>query len=227
MDKQVIAAMARWPDVPAVFGWLSVTESGQWRLHPDGQALKQPDSAGEPITSPQILTFMDRNYEPDTQGQWYFQNGPQRVYVRVDAAPLVTRTTTDSASGRLLLRTHTGLDVREITALYLDDSGRLYAATDRGPAIIAGRDLPAFVDTLQVADAGSDDDAQDVNDALSLCLETGATVTLRSTQMQGVAADGIPLRPVTHADLEAVLGFRRLPQPVDQEPAGSSGVPGP
>src|SRR3546814_7173665 len=29
MDENVIAAMARWPDVPDVFGWLSLTERGQ------------------------------------------------------------------------------------------------------------------------------------------------------------------------------------------------------
>ncbi|MGB3277244.1 MAG: DUF2946 family protein, partial [Castellaniella sp.] len=30
MDDQVLAAMARWPNVPAVHGWLSLTARGQW-----------------------------------------------------------------------------------------------------------------------------------------------------------------------------------------------------
>src|SRR3546814_12269321 len=46
MDENVIAAMARWPDVPDVFGWLSLTERGQWRLHPQGAALLPVGSPG-------------------------------------------------------------------------------------------------------------------------------------------------------------------------------------
>lgn len=150
MDEQVTAAMARWPDVPAVYGWLSLTESGQWRLHPAGDALRHPRSSGESITSPQILAFIDRNYAADEHGQWYFQNGPQRVYLRLDAAPFIVQTVLDPASGRLRLRTHTGLDIRRLTALYLDEHGRLYAATDRGAALVAGRDIPALLDALTV-----------------------------------------------------------------------------
>src|SRR5690606_10073287 len=70
MDSQVIAAMARWPDVPDVYGWLSLSSSGHWRLHPLGDAIVLPDSPGEAITSPQILAFLGRNYAADAQGQW-------------------------------------------------------------------------------------------------------------------------------------------------------------
>jgi len=199
MDTQVLAAMARWPDVPAVYGWLSLTESGHWRLHPAGTALQQPESPGEAITSPQILAFIDRNYSADPQGQWYFQNGPQRVYVRLDAAPYILHTTTDAASGRLKLRTHTGLDIRELRALYVDETGRLYMATDRGPALMAGRDLPAVLDALGP-------------DAVAACLETGRHTLTHSSLIQGFPASPVPLEPRTRAALETLLGFRRLPE---------------
>ena len=223
MDEQVIAAMARWPNVPAVYGWLSLTGSGQWRLHPGGEALRHPESPGEAITSPQILSFIERNYEADTLGQWYFQNGPQRVYVRLDAAPYLIHTTTDAATGRLLLRTHTGLDIRAVQALYLDDTGRLYAATDLGPGLIAGRDLPALLDAFQVINppaATADHSAQEtsqqyahVQEALVQCLETGATVVLLANGILGFPPHGLPLHPCQGSKLEATLGFRRLPQP--------------
>lgn len=32
MDAQVIAAMAKWPDVAAVFGWLRLDARGHWWL---------------------------------------------------------------------------------------------------------------------------------------------------------------------------------------------------
>ncbi len=219
MDPQVVAAMARWPDVPAVYGWLSLTEAGQWRLHPAGNALQQPDSPGEPITSPQILAFLDRNYASDDDGCWYFQNGPQRVYVRLDATPYILRTTTDTANGRLRLRTHTGLDVRDITALYLDAQGRLYMATDRGPGLVAGRDLPAVFDALEGADG------TDAAELIAEFIETGRGVQLRSQSMSGFPARAVPLSTCTPESLQETLGFRRCPSapPSSEAPAGEEG----
>lgn len=84
MDENVIAAMARWPDVPDVFGWLSLNARGHWRLHTQGEALDangpgRPSSPGVPISSPRINQFINRNYARDAKGQWYFQNGPQQI----------------------------------------------------------------------------------------------------------------------------------------------------
>lgn len=211
MDEQVIAAMARWPDVPAVYGWLSLNASGQWRLHPAGNALQQPESTGEPITSPQILAFIDRNYGVDDLGQWYFQNGPQRVYVRLDAAPFIAHTVTDNATQRLRLRTHTGLDIRRLDALYLDDTGRVHAATDRGPALVAGRDLPALLEALSAF--SPDGESMDVDVALTRCIESGETVMLGGTGILGFPPAPIPLRFCPAAALESTLRFRRHPSP--------------
>lgn len=227
MDNEVLAAMARWPDVPAVCGWLSLTESGQWRLHPTGDAVRNPGAPGESITSPQILAFIDRNYDVDSDGRWFFQNGPQRVYVRLDAAPYILRTATDSGSGRLMLRTHTGLDIRRIEALFLDENGRLYMATDRGPGLVAGRDLPALFDALQAVSAptatdapelssGHDESATgqsvDMEDAIAACMQNGQTVWLRAQGLQGFPDAPLALTPAASDHLEALLGYCRLPQ---------------
>ncbi|WP_459617240.1 DUF2946 family protein [Bordetella sp. 2513F-2] len=149
MDPSVIEAMARWPDVPAVHGWLSLDPRGRWRLHPGGDALA--GSPGEPITNTQILTFIGRNYAGDDEGRWYFQNGPQRVYVRLDAAPFVLRLD-EQARG---LQTHTGLPVRQVRDWWLDDAGRLYARTDHGPGLVEDRDLAALLDRLHLAGGGA------------------------------------------------------------------------
>lgn len=222
MDAHVIAAMAKWPNVPAVWGWLSLPESGQWRLHPAGDALQLPDSPGEAITSPQILAFIDRNYDADDRGQWYFQNGPQRVYVRLDAAPFIARTVLDPASGRLKLRTHTGLDVRRIDALLVDERGRLYAATDRGPALVAGRDIPALLDAVTVTDTdthgpdAADSASMAVEDAFQRVLEEAAVVRLSSSRIEGFPSEGVTLRYCPGAALEEELKFRRRPEPPGQ-----------
>jgi len=143
MDASVIAAMARWPDVPDVFGWLSLSEQGLWRIHPDAGALS--GVGGEPVSNARLMSFINRNYANDGHGRWYFQNGPQRVFVRLDAAPYILRTHDSGAA----LRTHTGLDIDRIDAWWLDDGGRLYARTEHGPGLVAGRDLGAVLDSLR------------------------------------------------------------------------------
>jgi len=145
MDSSVRAALAKWPNVPAVYGWLSLDERGRWRLHPLGDATG--GGPGESIENTQILDFIGRNYDRDDAGRWFFQNGPQRVYVRLDAAPFLLRRADDGVG----LVTHTGRTVRAVTAWLLDDMGRLYAQTDAGPAMVEGRELPALLDSLRDA----------------------------------------------------------------------------
>ncbi|NYT85368.1 DUF2946 family protein [Pollutimonas harenae] len=203
MDEQVIAAMARWPDVPDVYGWLSLSERGEWRLHPQGDALLPdhcaPDalSPGEAITSPAILRFMNRNYAYDNAGQWYFQNGPQKVYVRLDAAPHVLHTMNEDTGHRL--RSHTGLDIRIISGWWLDDKGKLYAQTDIGSGLIAGRDLPTLLAELLLEDGTS------LLDALEHDL--GERQLIR----WGKQDSAVPLNFCLAASIENKLGFVRCP----------------
>ncbi|HUH87157.1 MAG TPA: DUF2946 family protein [Pusillimonas sp.] len=154
MDTNVLAAMARWPHVPHVYGWMSLSEQGRWRLHPladawhPGLPCPEPLTQGESIESPQILSFIGRNFTCDEQGRWFFQNGPQRVYVRLDVAPFVLHTDSTEPS----LRTHNDLAVTETKSWWIDDSGRLYAMTEHGAGLVSGRDTPAVFDALHTAD---------------------------------------------------------------------------
>jgi len=218
MDKNVLDAMARWPGVPDVFGWLSLSEQGRWRLHPRGDALAlTPDpEPGEAIGNSTILAFMDRNYTGDAHGRWYFQNGPQRVFVRLDAAPYILRTTgPDSA-----LRTHNGLDVKDVSAWALDDMGRMYALTEHGPGLVAGRDLPALLGALRTAQG------QPLLDALEQHDRTGPIALLPRRGARGGGA--APLHFRTAHDIAATLGFVRFPETIrtaTPSPAGDAAGP--
>jgi len=144
MDEAVIRAMRKWPDVPAVSGWLSLDHAGRWRHHPRGDALQHPPTSGELITHAGLLDFLNRNYQADEQGRWYVQNGPQKVFVRLDGAPLVLHLAPDGVH----LQDQAGQLVEQVLAWYLSAQGWLYLQTQRGPALLAGRDLPALADQL-------------------------------------------------------------------------------
>jgi hypothetical protein len=201
MDPSVLEAIARWPDVPAVAGWLSLDSAGRWRLHPEGDAAQ--GGPGEPIGNPAILAFINRNYDRDGQGRWFFQNGPQRVFVRLDAAPYILRTGADAAT----LETHTGRPVRGVSAWYLDDSHRLYAQTDAGPGMIAGRDMPALMEAMRLEDGA---------DALDAA--TGLAEDQTLNVLHPASPKGAPLRRARHGALQHELGFVANPA-VDEKPA--------
>ena len=201
MDAQVLAAMARWPDVPAVRGWLSLSARGQWRLHPRGQGWGTPDEEpGESITSPQILAFIHRNYLGDDAGRWFFQNGPQRVYVRLDGAPWILSLHQDD-HGSPQLHTHTGMSYGPDSHWWLDPEGRLYAQSGAGPGLVSDRDLASVLERLRTPDGQPLDAWLEQPDA------AGITV-----QFQAAAATPpAPLKRLTAPDPAAALGFVRRP----------------
>jgi hypothetical protein len=188
MDDLVLQALQRWPDVPAVHGWLSLDARGRWKLHPNGGANGVPPEPGEPIAHPGLNAFINRNYAGDGEGRWFFQNGPQRVYVRLDAAPYVVRLADDGAG----LQTHTGQGVSSVLEWLLDDEGHLYMRTPLGPARFEDRDLPALLARLR---SGAD--------TLLEALEAGAT---RGT-LSYPALPPAPWRRVSAEDLARELNL--------------------
>ncbi|GAA5233667.1 DUF2946 family protein [Verticiella sediminum] len=201
MDDSVKAAMQRWPNVPAVYGWLSLDARGQWHLHPEGKAAD--GGPGESITSPQILAFINRNYAHERDGRWYFQNGPQRVYVRIDAAPLILRI----ADAGIGLQTHTGQPVLAVSEWLLSADGRLYARTGLGPAMLEDRDLAPWLETLRDEAHGSA--LLDV-----LAADPPAPASMRVAPNDG-SLPAAPLLRMDTEDLAGHLGFTRMPRAPD------------
>lgn len=136
MDEAVRQAMARWPHVPACYGWLRLSRRGDWRI----------GEAAERITHAGLIDFINRNYGHDERGAWYFQNGPQRVFVTLDYTPLVYRLR-DAQSASF--ETHTGMAAQHITAAWLDEAGALIVASEHGPGVVLDRDLSALLDRLR------------------------------------------------------------------------------
>jgi len=141
MDPGVLEAMRRWPNVPAVYGWLSLTPRGEWRLHPLGDAMQ--GGYGEGISNTQILSFINRNYVSGQDGTWFFQNGPQRVYVELESTPLIWRVAHD---GQVTAHTGQSTEVRECL---LDEEGHLYLNTTRGLGLVHSLDVAVAADLIE------------------------------------------------------------------------------
>lgn len=131
VDDIVRAAIARWPNVPAVYGWLALTARGDWQLR------------GGRIENRAIREFIERNYAGDREGRWFFQNGPQRVYVALEATPWIYRFGPGAH-----LAAHTGARPRVLDAAGLLDDGRFVLVTDLGAGLVDDRDAAYFLRAL-------------------------------------------------------------------------------
>lgn len=203
MEDWVHRALQRWPNVPALYGWLALDRRGRWLIR------------GEPISRPQIVDTIARNYAADEHGRWYFQNGPQRGYMQLAYAPLVLWASADGHT----LRTHTGLEVRAPSAVYLDEEGALLIVSEHGPGVLADQDLDWALARLQDAVQAATPVSEDAL-YTALALPSGATTAL-SLQL---GAQSLPLRRLDAAAMPAALGFVRDPQPRDGERAAVGDV---
>jgi hypothetical protein len=140
MDEIVKAALKKWPTVPHCYGWLALDARGQWFMRDERiqRAGPFPQVKGSVIRHDKLIEFIHRNYECDAPGCWFFQNGPQRVYVELEAAPLVWRVRWDGDT--LRVQDHTGADATVQTA-WLDERGRLFLHAERGLGLVHSQDV--------------------------------------------------------------------------------------
>lgn len=155
LAQDVVRALARWPDVPAAFGWLHLDRRGRWSM-PDGE-----------ITHPGTLAFLRSHYGADVAGRWFVQNGPQRAYVTLELAPWVF-----SLDGAGELVAFNGAPVQNVSSLIVLDSGDLLLLTELGLGNVLDKDLGAFIDQLSCGEAGVSPDAV-------LAADVGATLRFR------------------------------------------------
>jgi hypothetical protein len=198
VDEWVVRALTRWPNVPALFGWLRLD---RWLVR------------GETITHPRIIETINRNYGCDEHGRWYFQNGPQRGYVALASAPFVLRL---AGEGDELI-THTNLPVTTVTAAYLDETGALLLATEHGPGEIAGSDLGWAVEQLQIR-GGRPISEHDLAHALAAASGTQTELSLRAAGRESAVVR------LDFALAPEQLGFAREPHPFTGERA-ADGAP--
>ncbi|WP_440995772.1 DUF2946 family protein [Arhodomonas sp. SL1] len=195
MDESVRRAMARWPNVPALYGWLYLDRRGCWWIN------------GELIERTAIIDFIGRNYVVDERGRWYFQNGPQRGYVDLEYTPWILFA--DGAGG---LVDHTGTAVTGINAAYVDEHGDVLLTFDRGVGLLHGDVLHWFVEHLE-GEGGGQPSAPALERALDDLMQ-GRPAGLRLNPSVGVNR---PLYPLRRSQAPARFGFDPRPREVAGE----------
>ena len=197
MDEIVLRGMAKWPNVPAVYGWLALDRRGEWLIK------------GERIGNRLVTEFIGRNYARDGRGCWYFQNGPQRVFVGLEYAPLVFRIV-NREGAPLVIKAHSGKAIACLTGAWMDENGALLMETEHGVGTVHDRDLGRLLPHL--VDARGNPVEETVLDALIESAQRGQPVSL----WLSFGDSRVTIEPILSGDVPRRFGFVARPEP----PAG-------
>ena len=199
MDEIVLKSMAKWPDVPHVFGWLGLDPRGNWLIK------------DQRISNPVITEFIGRNYHVDEQGRWFFQNGPQRVFVTLAYAPFVLWTRGTGADACLL--THTGVELDTVSGAWIDESGTLILRWSAGEVgSVSDRDLAEIAGWFTNA-AGQAISDEAVAKAIESRIAHGSTGIWLNYR-----AHRLPVGRVKSDQVPRKFGFDRSPAPEPGQP---------
>jgi hypothetical protein len=193
MDDIVKKAMAKWPDVPHCYGWLALDARGAWRMR--DERAQHLGLAGDKVIQVALLGFINRNYAADERGCWYFQNGPQRVYLNLEATPFIART--DPEHGLVL---HTGEPVAALALACMTETGEVIVDAGGKVAQVDDRDVAQLMTSMEIGAAPASDEA------LMAWLDNGAGQLVLRYRGQAV-----PVQRIARADVARRFGFTRLP----------------
>ena len=149
MDDIVKQAMAKWPTVPDCYGWLGLDARGNWYMRDDRAqacgsfASGNPGAKGSLLQHAKLIDFIGRNYAATQEGCWYFQNGPQRVFVELETTPWIWRIHPDGS-----IRSHSGLAAK-FEAAYVDEAGYAYLKTDLGFGLVHTQDVALAAQSIE------------------------------------------------------------------------------
>lgn len=150
MDDIVKAALKKWPNVPDCYDWLALDARGDWYMRDERIQAEGPfpQVKGSRIVHDKLKEFIHRNYEVDARGAWFFQNGPQRVYLTLELAPWVLGVQRNEG-GDFLVETHTGRVVASVRSAWLDEFGHLFLDTECGLGVVRSMDMDVAADAVE------------------------------------------------------------------------------
>jgi|APCry1669189534_1035231.scaffolds.fasta_scaffold03538_2 hypothetical protein len=121
MDQHIAQALQKWPKVPHCYGWLSFDRRGEWRIL--NEYAQEHQLTGDLITHAGFKHYIEQHLAHDELGNYFFQNGPQRVFIHLTFSPWVVRFY-PLTQGKWEIRTTFG-DPVEPLGCFLDEAGQI------------------------------------------------------------------------------------------------------
>ena len=202
MDEQVLRSLIKWPNVPHCFGWLALDRRGQWRMRDEYAQTNQ--LPGNVIQHVALNEFISRNYAHDSLGRYFFQNGPQRVFITLDATPWIARMIPSESGPQL--STQCGTEIKPHGALS-DEKGNIYITGSIPQSLSDQIDSTVFTQTESLSIALLHDHDLDLFSDQSQIKEDACSFR-GSWQWDG---KDLPIEPIHSAELAGRFHFIKAP----------------
>jgi hypothetical protein len=203
MDQNVLDSLKKWPNVPFCYGWLAFDRRGDWRMR--NEFAQQNKLPGDVIRHTALKEFIERNYARDLKGQFFFQNGPQRVFVSLGYTPWVVRLIPHQNGWKF--QTTSGIEITPNHCLLDEDGQILIEATYPIIQEQHNSETP-FKETKSVSIGLLHDHDLDIFSSL-------ANITQNACSLNGQLnwqGQKIEIEQVLSADLPSRYGFHTKPQ---------------
>jgi hypothetical protein len=205
MDEGVTQSLIKWPNVPHCFGWLALDRRGAWRMRDD--YAQAHDLPGDAIKHAALNAFIARNYASDSEGRYFLQNGPQRVYINLEATPWVVRM---MPTGNIEHPWQFQTQCESLllpTAAFMDEAGSILIEGQLTQTCASGPAANSFQEIKRLSIALLHDHDLELFSGMA-ALEHATCAMGGKWLWQG---EHLPLEPITRAEVIHRFGFQTRP----------------
>jgi hypothetical protein len=205
MDEQVLRSLVKWPNVPDCYGWLALDRRGQWRMR--DEFAQQNGLPGQIIEHAALKEFITRNYACDSAGRYFFQNGPQRVFITLTSTPWIARIFPEKDAPKIITQCWNEINP---TSAFSDEHGNIYIAGPIKQSVCKDLTTQEFetADCLSIA-LLHDHDLDQFSELAKLREEACSFGGSWYWQGKQLALD-----PISYEELSKRFGFIKDPRPL-------------
>lgn len=162
---------------------------------------------GQIIEHGALKEFIARNYACDSAGRYFFQNGPQRVFITLSAAPWIARIIPGEDAPKIMTQCQTEINP---TSALSDEQGNIYIAGSIQQSICKDLETQEFKTEVCTGIALLHDHDLDQFSELAKLREEacsfGGSWNWQDKQL--------PLDPIHSTELSEQFGFIKDPKPL-------------
>ena len=189
----------KWPNVPDVYNWLELDNRGNWCIK------------NEKISHKGLIKFINDHYSSDDKGRFFFQNGPQRVFVKLHSTPFILSIALNDDV--IYFKTQTNQVIQQIEQFWLDNNGRLLLSWDQYLGLLSDRDLLMMSDYIVPVNANGQQEFDQISD-LDITSSFSENKIPFNLKLNNRLYD---IRPIRERDFSRLFNFEPNPAP----PVGS------